>query len=154
MENRIHEAYANRLRVRVCGLCWQDGRLLMVNHRGLAQGDFWAPPGGGVEFGESIEDRLQTEFAEETGLVIRREKLAFVCEFRRDALHAVELFFDVSIAGGKLQVGTDPELDIIEAVSFMSPDEIAALPPSAVHGIFSKVKTAHELRSLAGFFTI
>lgn len=154
MDAGIATLYGNKVRVRVCGLCWQGDNLLMVNHQGLTQGDFWAPPGGGLAFGESAQDCLEREFVEETGLSIARGRFLFACEFRKKPLHAIELFFDVPLQGGTLLKGDDPELPIIKEVRFMSPEEIASLPSSSLHGIFSLVSTARDLKTLTGFLTI
>ena len=62
MDPGVSKLYGDKVRVRICGLCWQKGELLMVNHRGLRAGDFWAPPGGGLEFGQSVGQFLQKEF--------------------------------------------------------------------------------------------
>lgn len=154
MDTGIEQLYGKRVRVRVCGLCWRDDRLLLVNHHGLTGGDFWAPPGGGIEFQESAHDRLRQEFIEETGLQIAVGEFRFACEFIHDPLHAMELFFDVSVEGGKLMKGDDPELSIIRDVRFLSAEEIAALPDANLHGIFRALRSAEDLRTLTGFFTI
>ena len=154
MDPAIKNLYGSRVRVRICGLCWQDDRLLMINHGGLTQGDFWAPAGGGLEFQESVEECLCREFLEETGLHIVPGNFRFACEFRKDPLHAIELFFDVSISGGGLQQGDDPELSIIREARFMPPSMIAALPDSDRHGIFGLVPSSEDLKTLTGFFRI
>lgn len=154
MSQGLSEVYGKRLRVRVCGICWRDDKLLMANHRGLLPGQFWAPPGGGVEFNESAETCLQREFREETGLEVTLERFLFACEFIRDPLHAIELFFEVSIAGGKLRKGDDPELPTIEEVKFMLPSEISALPSTERHGIFNLIRSPEDLKILTGFFAI
>ena len=102
MTPEIAEIYGNRVRIRVCGLCWQEGSLLLIKHKMGPEG-FWAPPGGGLEYGESLEDTLRREFLEETGLDVVSEKFLFGCEFIKPPLHAVELFFNVRIVGGKLK---------------------------------------------------
>jgi 8-oxo-dGTP diphosphatase len=154
MDAGIKQVYGNRVRVRVCGLCWEEGKLLMVNHRRLTDGDFWAPPGGGLEFDESVEGCLRREFREETGLEVIQGKLLFACEFMQDALHAIELFFEVSSCGGTLRKGTDPELDIIGDVQFMTPTALQNIPEKNRHGIFQLVPSAEHLMKLTGFFRI
>lgn len=158
MSPELPEIYKNKTRVRVCGLCWQDGKLLMVNHRGLNSGDFWAPPGGGIEFGEAAADTLVREFQEETNLPVSAGALRFVCEYIQPPLHAVELFFEVVNLGGDLRTGYDPESSsgnqLITDVRFMGIEEILALPEHERHGIFRKVQTEADLKSLAGFHRI
>lgn len=154
MEQKIADAYGNRLRVRVCGLCWDGDRLLLVNHQGVSGEDFWAPPGGGLEFGESVHDCLRKEFVEETGLSVAPGRFRFACEFIQAPLHAIELFFDVTETGGTLIKGDDPELPIIKEVRFMTPSEIDALPALSRHGILRLVPSPADLRTLDGFFRI
>ncbi len=154
MDSAIEEVYGNSVRVRVCGLCWKDDRLLMVNHRGLTPDDFWAPPGGGVEFGDAAEERLRQEFLEETGLRISVSRFLFACEFVEHPLHSIELFFDVAVEGGELTLGSDPELDIIQDVTFMTAEELAKISDSRKHGIFRLIPSAVDLRTLTGFFRV
>jgi 8-oxo-dGTP diphosphatase len=154
MNPEITKIYGNKIRIRTCGLCWQNGDLLMVNHRGVTGGDFWAPPGGGLEFGESVEACLKKEFSEETGLHIATDQFLFACEYIKKPLHAIELFFNVTIAGGVLKKGKDPEMDIIEDVRFISPLQIRKIPAKDLHGIFSLVQTPEDLKTLKGFFSI
>jgi 8-oxo-dGTP diphosphatase len=154
MDTGITKLYGNKLRVRICGLCWDKGNLLMVNHRGLHHSAFWSPPGGGLDFGQSVDECLEKEFLEETGLKVAMDRFLFGCEFIRDPFHAIELFFAVSITGGKLQKGDDPELPMIEEVRFMSPTEITGIPMAHLHGIFNVVPTPDDLKTLTGFFRI
>jgi 8-oxo-dGTP diphosphatase len=154
MDQEVTKIYGNRVRVRACGICWADGGLLLVNHKSLTDTIFWAPPGGGVNFGMSIEKTLKKEFAEETGLEITPGKFLFGCEFIHSPLHAIELFYDVKINSGNVRTGTDPELQIIREVRFMDGEEIMKLPKSELHGIFRFVNSPSEIIHLEGFFRI
>ena len=139
MIDSVYQAYGNKLRVRVCGLCLEKDYLLMVNHHGIVDGDFWAPPGGGLQFGETAEICLKREFFEETGLEIQIQSFLFNSEFIHLPLHALELFFLVSRKSGDLQRGFDPEMiddQIIKDVKYMSWAEIDRLSPVRKHGIF------------------
>src|SRR5689334_17426491 len=118
MDQKIAQEYGNKVRIRVCGLCWMDEKLLLVNHTGLGNGAFWAPPGGGMDFGTSIQANLKREFVEETGLTVEIGPFLFGCEYIETPLHSVELFFKTTVIDGKLRVGSDPELDIIKDVRF------------------------------------
>jgi 8-oxo-dGTP diphosphatase len=154
MDDEVAKVYGNKVRVRACGVCWKDGRLLMVNHGGITPSDFWAPPGGGVEFGQSTEDCLRKEFAEETGLKIQPGGFLFGCEYINDPIHSIELFYTVSIVSGTLRSGTDPELQIIREVRFLSADDISNIPSAELHGIFRLVRSPAGLNDLRGFFRI
>lgn len=154
MDQEIAALYGGKVRVRVCGLCRENGKLLLANHKSLQNADFWAPPGGGVEFGESIEKALKREFLEETGLEIAITAFAFGCEFIRAPLHAVELFFHVKKVNGALVSGYDPELQLIQDTRFMTADEILAISPPERHGIFRLAHTENGLNKLSGFYSI
>jgi 8-oxo-dGTP diphosphatase len=153
MKPEIAEIYGNKVRLRVMGLCWRQDALLLVGHD-LGSNDFWAPPGGGVEFGETLEGALKREFLEETRLEVSVGKFLFGCEFLKKPLHAVELFFEVTHISGEVKTGIDPELQIVRGAKFFSPEEIRRIPASGIHGIFSTVESPDRLRYLSGFYRI
>lgn len=132
----------------------------MVNHRGLREGAFWAPPGGGMEYGSSAAANLEREFREETGLEIQTGRLMFTTEFIQSPLHAVEFFFEVNIIGGSLRTGSDPEMgpsspgQLIQEVRFMPFAEVDALPPEARHGAFRLIPGAKNIGTLNGYHRI
>ncbi|KAA9346018.1 NUDIX domain-containing protein [Adhaeribacter soli] len=145
-----NEYYTGKLRVRVCGVCLQNNAILLVCHRGLVKGtDFWAPPGGGLAYGETVRDCLKREFAEETGLEVKPGRFLFLNEFLRPPLHALELFFQVEITGGTLKKGTDPEHSeadqIITEVSFKTFSELSKIPLGAKHSIFHELVDFDDL---------
>jgi 8-oxo-dGTP diphosphatase len=158
MQRKIAEIYGNRLRLRVVGLCWENDRLLLVNHRGIRTGDFWAPPGGGVEFGVPAETALKREVEEETGLIVQVHGFRFACELIKEPLHGVELFFTCQAAGGTLRVGYDPEMQpgdqIISDVRFFSTNEIQSLRTNERHGIFNILDSPEALKTAHGYFKI
>lgn len=139
-------------------MCWRSGKLLLVNHPGVYGHDFWAPPGGGVEFGISASNNLIREFREETGLDVLVGEFRFGCEFIRPPLHAVELFFEVAVQGGLLTIGHDPEMgantQLISEVQFLSPSEIDSLPEKHKHGLFKLAKSAEKVSGLEGYLII
>lgn len=155
LDKSVQEIYGNRVRVRICGICEEAGRILLVNHAGLSKGPFWAPPGGGMEFGESAVEALEREFLEETGLRVSVGPLLFVTEFNQPPLHAVEMFFRVTATGGVLKTGSDPEhLVTIQEVRFLTTTQIDALPADAKHGLFSRAASSGQIGALNGYFRI
>jgi len=154
MESDVTKTYGNRVRVRVCGLLREGDRLLMVNHRMPGRTAWWAPPGGGVEFGEALEECLRREFEEEVHLSITVGQFAFGCEFLQSPLHAIELFYWVESTDGKPLVGDDPELPLISDVRYLSAVERSALPADEIHGIFHVARTVKDLEQLKGFYRI
>ena len=154
MDKQVAQVYGNKVRVRACGLCFSEDGLLVVNHKGITDGDFWAPPGGGIEFGDSIERTLVKEFHEETGLTIQPGEFRFGCEYINTPIHSIELFYQVEIVGGELRVGADPEIQIIDKVKFIPFDDLKSLSPIYVHGIFRYTRRLNDLQRLRGFYTI
>ncbi len=157
MKNQIAEDFGGKLRVRVSGILIQDGKLLMVKHRGLTpKGYLWAPPGGGLNFRESCHHRLKLEFEEETSLNIEVNRLLFVNEHLDPPLHALELFFQVETIKGRLKKGIDPELpankQMIEEVRFFGKQEFAEENGPQMHAVFRNVKDPEEVLNMGGYF--
>lgn len=152
----VLKLYGNRLRLRVCGLYCEGDRLLMVRHRGIGPTNtFWCPPGGGVQFGETVPDALVRELAEETGLEVEVGNLLFVNEFMLPPLHAMELFFEIRATGGSIRQGIDPEMSpddqIIDEVRLMTFDEIKRYPPHEVHALFQYCQSLCDVFALRGY---
>lgn len=96
INNEIVSSFGNKLRIRVCGICIEENKILLVRHHSIGQsGILWAPPGGGMVYGETSEAALVREFVEETGLDIQVEHFLCVNEYLTPPLHAIELFFMV-----------------------------------------------------------
>lgn len=99
-------------RQRVAGMILRDGAQLMVRERALTDSgrhdgiEYWTLPGGGVEPGESLEEALHREIAEEVGLRVR------------SATHVVDApyptgqtaVFRVEVADGEPVLGVDEDL--------------------------------------------
>lgn len=157
IRNKVIEQFGNSLRIRVCGLCIENEKVLLVNHHSLNEkGDFWAPPGGGMEFGQSAEENLKREFLEEAGLNIEVEKFLFVHEYLSPPLHAIELIFKVKRIDGTLKIGSDPELgddaQIIKNVKFMPFKEILKIERDNIHQMFYNVQDISIIDNLTGYF--
>ena len=157
IRERIVEQFGNKLRIRVCGLCIEDEEILLVNHHSLNKnGDFWGPPGGGMDFGQSAEENLKREFIEETGLNIEIERFLFVHEYLSPPLHAIELVFKVKRIDGTLKIGLDPELQkdeqIIKNVQFIPFNKIISLGKENIHQMFINVHEISDIANLKGYF--
>lgn len=157
MEGEVQQYYGNKIRVRACGLCIVEEKMLLINHSGITRTSFWSPPGGGLNFEESAEACLKREFLEETGLQIHVNDFLFACEFIKAPLHAIELFFHVRPITNQLKTGNDPEPgspSIIKEVEFKSWTEIAAMPSNELHGVFQFADRPENVAKLRGFFKL
>ena len=149
----IAHSLGHRVRTRVCGIIEADGRLLLINHKGLYGHDFWSLPGGGLEFGDTVQETLKREFQEECGLKVETGILAFTCGVIKPPLHAIELFFRITRFDGTARAGTDPERgknQIISDLQFLTWDQIARLPQNNLHPLFSRLGHPSEITSLSG----
>ena len=134
-ENYIAETFGNRVRLRVCGLLFRDDKLLLVKHK-MDDYDLWAPPGGGVEFNESIEECLEREFYEETGLTVMVKEFLFLSEHIKPPLHAVELFYHVVAKDFSLTPGREPEIkgrNILQEFRFIDHKDLLEIPREELH---------------------
>ncbi|WP_210489103.1 NUDIX domain-containing protein [Rufibacter aurantiacus] len=152
MEN-IHplaETYSSKARIRVCGLLVQEDTLLLARHKAaFGEGNYWMPPGGGLDFGEKVKDCLRREFLEETGLEVEVGRFLYLNEFLRPPLHAIELFFEVRLVSGTLALGTDPEHEahaqLLEEVKFLSIRDMFQLQRDELHPILHALVNLDDL---------
>ncbi|MEM6845357.1 MAG: NUDIX hydrolase [Bacteroidota bacterium] len=158
--DQVYAQFGERVRPRVCALCFREDHLLLVWHQGLSNNEYFvAPPGGGIQFGETAEQALHREIKEETGLEVRNSQFLFVYEYVVPPLHAIELFFAAEVSSGKPQAGIDPELptdgQLIQQVRFASPRQITdelAKKKARFHELIRQYQPAKELLSLRGYF--
>ena len=99
------------IRIRVAGILVKDGQILLVRHEKNSK-SYWLIPGGGVDFGESVEEALVREFQEEVGLHIQVGKLVLVHDSVPADRHRqnLNLYFTVSTAQTELKVTPDAVL--------------------------------------------
>ncbi len=144
--------YENKQRTRVCGLCFKNESILLVKHN-LNGKTFYAPPGGGVEFGELMEETLKRELNEETGINMVSAKFQFITEYVKPPLHAVEVFYHVESWKGTLSKGNDPEseLEIIQGAAYYTAEQLMRIKRSELHHIFHNCTNPIDLLKMLGY---
>lgn len=145
----------NKIYNRVCGICIENDKILLIKHvPSFKMPYFWLPPGGGIEVGESLENALKREFIEETGLEIAVNELLFVNQYIESPIHAIEFFFRITIIGGNLLKGYDPELaenqQIINEIKFLSFEELQHIPQIYLHNLFWNCDKLSDIFAIKG----
>lgn len=125
-------SFSDRLRVRACAIIPSGRNLLLVEHQSPTRSEpIWMPPGGEVNYGETLEAALIREVEEETGLRVDPVRLICVHEFLEKPYHAVEFYYECSVVGGMLKLGQDPELpdenQMLLDLKFVSASEAAEM---------------------------
>jgi 8-oxo-dGTP diphosphatase len=84
-------------------LIFRDGKLLLGRRRGAHGAGSWAPPGGHLEPGESVEECARREAREETGLEIENVRPAPWTHdrFPAEGKEYVTLFVTADAPGGE-----------------------------------------------------
>lgn len=157
LNEKVKALYGHKLRVRVCGVCIEQDKILLVHHRGLGKDNsLWAPPGGGMDYGEDAAQALKREFLEETGLEIALERFLFVHEYLDPPLHGIELFFEVKRTGGLLKKGHDPEMSqedqLITETGFKDLQELKNKAPDSLHYVLQQINGINSILNQSGYF--
>lgn len=89
-----------RTGIRASAIIIKDNKILLI-HRRREGREYWVFPGGGIEEGETGEETVLREVEEETGLVGKSAKLAFM-DFNVNAEHP---FYFVEVEEGEAKLG-------------------------------------------------
>ena len=139
----------NRPRVRVAGILEEDGKLLLIEHTKNDK-SYWLLPGGGVDWGESIEEAVKREFLEETNLVVEIEEFLFISETLAPdkTKHVINLYFRVSRVSGEMALGDDVVLSDLKFFSLEEMEKIKIYPN--VNGILKKIMKKESYENFLG----
>lgn len=91
----------------------EGDRFLLVQRRRPPFQGFWSLPGGGMELGETVEEALQREVREETGLEVTiAHFLGYANAIERDEAdrvryHYLIMYFEATPVAGELMPGDD-----------------------------------------------
>ena len=110
----------DRPRVRVAGIVIQENSILVIQHI-KNEKKYWLVPGGGVDWGESLEEALIREYKEETNLDIEVKDFLFFSEAISPDKnkHVINLYFLVKIKNDSetMKIGNETNLSDLKYVS-------------------------------------
>lgn len=156
LEKVLIDKFGERLRTRVNGILIKNDSILLIKHKMSSERYFWNVPGGGMKYGSSVQQNLQREFLEETGLLVQVKEFVCAHEYLEPPLHAIELFFTVEEIGGNLIMGTDPELEdsdqLITEISYLNLEKLMLIKNLEKHPIFWGIKSLNDVRKWNGYF--
>ncbi len=112
-------------RVRVAGIVIEDNKLLLIAHK-KNNSVYWLLPGGGVNYGESLEEALKREFLEELNITVTVDKPVMLSDSIDPVgeRHIINICFLCHYAGGNYKLGEDKRLN---DYSFFTADELLKL---------------------------
>lgn len=117
-----------RYGISAAALVVQNNKVLLVHHYERGRFDFWVPPGGSLEGGESIFDCARRETFEETGLTIELKKIAYIQEFVEADYHFCKFFIVCQAFTGTLSLANRvAQEDFLIEARFFSRGEMAAI---------------------------
>ncbi|MBP9477480.1 MAG: NUDIX hydrolase [Sebaldella sp.] len=139
----------NRPRVRVAGILIEDDRVLLIEHTKNDR-SYWLLPGGGVDWGESIEEAIKREFLEETNLTVEIENFLFISETLApdNTKHVINLYFRVKRISGDMLLG---EESILSDLKFFTLEEIEKIKiyPN-INDILKKIMKKESYKDFLG----
>lgn len=111
--------------MRVAAVVIVDDRLLLVR-QGPADAPYHLLPGGGVEYGETLEEALVREVAEETSLTVQPLRPLFINDsIAPDGTrHVVSITFAAAVVSGQPEATADTA---IQGIDLVTPDELSGI---------------------------
>ena len=87
----------------------KENKIVLIKRRNAPFKEYYALPGGFVDYGEKVEDAVIREVKEETGLKTKIEKLVDVYSApdRDPRGHTITIVYKLKIVGGQLRSGDD-----------------------------------------------
>jgi 8-oxo-dGTP diphosphatase len=121
-------------RIRAAAIIVKGDAILLVKHKNPDNGfEWWVPPGGGLEDGESIYDCARRETFEETGLKVELGQILYLRESVESsrAIHQFEIFILADSFTGELTTANvrpqDLDSKYIKNVQFFSQRQMQGL---------------------------
>lgn len=120
------------IRNRVAVLIVEGDKILLVEHEKYGK-KYWLVPGGGVEYGETIEEAARRELMEECSLGVRIGDLLFISETIPPDRHrhVINYYYEGHIVGGELRANPDRVLRDAQWLPIEDLPHLLLFPPTA-----------------------
>jgi ADP-ribose pyrophosphatase YjhB (NUDIX family) len=90
----------------VTGILIEGNKILLVKQK-IEPNREWSLPGGRVDAGEKLEEAINRELLEETGLVTKVEKLLYICDKTDCTPPILHITFLLSRVSGEINLPTN-----------------------------------------------
>lgn len=116
-------------RVRSAGILIKDDKVLLIRHQ-KGENTYWLLPGGGVDYGETMEESLKREFSEECNIDVEVKDMVFISQgiAPDKSRHIIHMNFAVEYIGGELRVGDEGILKEVRYLPIEDIDNIILYP--------------------------
>ena len=120
--------YPDKPRVAVGGVVFKDNRVLLVRRgKPPAEGE-WAIPGGSVDLGETLQQAVERELREETGITVKANQIACVFDvIPRDRQGRVQFHYVIIDLMADYVSGLPWPGDDVSAARWVAPHELEGL---------------------------
>ncbi|HLJ80061.1 MAG TPA: NUDIX hydrolase [Ktedonobacterales bacterium] len=120
----------NRPQVGVAVIIEQNERVLLLKRKGAHGAGTWAPPGGHLEFGESLEECAIRETLEETGVVIGNVQFVAITNdiFASEQKHYVTIWVEGTYESGQATVAYPDKVQEVAWASWSALPQPLFLP--------------------------
>jgi ADP-ribose pyrophosphatase YjhB (NUDIX family) len=141
-----------KIKVRCRGVILHEGKLLMVRHNGGR--DFFAFPGGHLDFGEDPKECIARELVEELGIIPVVGRLLYVHSLIQDEeKQSIEFFFE--ILNGADYIHHEEKVkshahEIAETAWIGKEDEVRILPEEVAQAFREGTLPSSETRFIKG----
>ena len=129
-----------KIRIRVGAILIEKDKILLIAHK-KKDDIYWLLPGGGVKYGESLEQALKRELFEELGITVTLHGIKLICDSvdPEGDKHIINICFICSRINGEYSLGEDR---ILHNFGFFNSNEIKNLqifPPikDEINGILN-----------------
>jgi 8-oxo-dGTP diphosphatase len=121
--------YPDAPRVAVGGVVIKEDRVLLVRRGKPPSEGEWAIPGGSVELGETLQEAVQREILEETGITIRvgKDPIHVFDDVRKDNAGHIRFHYVILDFSGEFLRGKVKAADDAKDARWVSPEDFSQL---------------------------